>query len=1248
MKNSKKLKNKVLVFLATLLLVGQTVVPTSVVMAEELNRVELQEKSSSDTEQTETVEIDTTESSKEVEKPQVTAEPEKVLDEVAKANDSPKMPENEVVSIEDFLKSQNLIQGKDGKLYTTTDSNYVAEGSLNDIFSLGNSNRMKRSARASGENVHVPAWTNIANINMYFANGYSEWGWFGKRNDAGETLWCVELGVVLGVGANPGYTTSFLTSTLAYDISLATYFGYYQKGKTLGNEFLTQMYIYELQGKAPTALSGDYSMADYNAHKKYIQDKLKQYNAEPKMDKTNVSIKVGESVTLTDTAGVLANYKDVAVKNDTGAKVVKSGNKVTITPDKNSKDGYIYFQYNVAADYVGTPIYYQHPYTQNTVLGRISDPNRVRIPIKVIKEGNVSVRKVDKDTKEPLQATFKATRLDTNEVREIKTNVNGYADWYGISNDNAVVEFEEIVAPTGYVIDRTPIKVTAKLGQTIVQEFTNKKIMGSVKLIKYADEDWHTGVLNTFLSGAEFSLLSPDGKTVLQKAVTNEKGEVTFTDIEYGFGYIIRETQTPEGYEPVADQLVDITEDGQVIELTATDKVIREDMKLIKKDDESHLNILSKDAQFEIKNLQTGLKITQKDALGNETSIFTTNEKGEILLSKLPYGHYEISEVKAPWGYLQLTKPVGFFVDGTHNGLITIDITNKQAKGTVTMTKTGETAISVETKETEYGNLHLFNFAQKPLKDVTFDIFARKNIVSGDGKVHHKAGDLVATLTTDELGQFKSEALYIGSYFAKEKSAPNGFIIKEDEIDFTIDYEGQNVPLTSSSISAENNWNKVKVIVNKEDENLVGYEENAAVIETIPSENKVFGLFMREGFEKDGDVLVPENGLVGIATTKEGQAIFEGQYPEGDYYAKELNAGNDHVISEKEYPVSLTPTDNREEQESNIFDNGTFQNNQNFNRMARYPIVNKLFLTDVPFEKINETSKLEEKAGYKFEFNELGEGAEFELRNSEQEPIQHIVIDENGIGIWKDLVVGTYFFNETKTSNDSLVLDKTIYRIEVTQEVTKIFDNETGTLIVEKDNTVTPESETESEKEDTETTEESEEVATTTEESTDVETEESTNESEEEAVTPVEPLFTIKNKAIRGSAELEKSDVSDGKLLPDTGIRITDEHGKVVVEGRTDSNGKFTFDELPKGKYNFQEFDAPKGYLIDTTPVPFEIKEDGEIIKCQMTNVKQVDKLRQTKAENTNRLIFVAVLVLAVCSLSLVVIYYRKESFNQN
>ena len=41
------------------------------------------------------------------------------------------------------------------------------------------------------------------------------------------------------------------------------------------------------------------------------------------------------------------------------------------------------------------------------------------------------------------------------------------------------------------------------------------------------------------------------------------------------------------------------------------------------------------------------------------------------------------------------------------------------------------------------------------------------------------------------------------------------------------------------------------------------------------------------------------------------------------------------------------------------------------------------------------------------------------------------------------------------------------------------------------------------------------------------------------------------------------------------------------------------------GKYTYEEFDAPEGYLIDTTPHAFEITEDGQIIKAEMTNEKE-------------------------------------------
>lgn len=842
--------------------------------------------------------------------------------------------------------------------------------------------------------------------------------------------------------------------------------------------------------------------------------------------------------------------------------------------------------------------------------------------------GHAKILKVDEETNKPLSGAKFKIELSNGKVMEETTNAAGEIDLKDI--DNAVTgTVTEIQAPTGHVINSTPQKFTIKAGETVGLTFTNREISGSVKLLKYADEDWQTGATNTFLKDAEFSLIRVinGNEVVLDIQRTNEKGEIEFTDVRFG-EVIIRETKTPTGYTPVADMTVDITIDGQVIELIATDKVIREDMKLVKVDQDSALSILSQDAEFTITNLQTNQKVTQTNLLGVETSIFTTNEKGEILLPNLPYGRYRIEEVNAPFGYLQLSKPVEFFINGKNNGLLTVEIGNKIVKGQVTLTKTGEKVTSVETQETEYGILYLPTMTQELLNDVTFEIFARKDIVTGDGKTQHKEGDLVGTYTTDETGTFTSEEFFIGSYFAKEKTAPNGFIVKEDEIDFTIDYEGQLVALTSTSIEAENDWNKAKVVVHKLDESLVGYEENTVQIEEILSNDKVFGLFRKDSYTFNEVELIPTGGLVGVSTTSEGKATFEGQFPDGEYYAQELNAGDSHVISDKQYPVVLTPTDNREELEANVYADSTFLNNENYNRMARNPILNKLFLTSIPFEKMNETSKLQEGTGYIYEYNQLGEGAEFELKNEAGAVIQTVIIDKNGLGVWKDLVVGHYSFKETKASNDTLVLDETVYAIDVTQEKTVITNTSDGTILAEVDNSVT------TEKEESDQVTDTEDAVVPLETPIDTEVTEQDESEEEIKEVVTTPVFTLKNRAIRGETELEKTDVSTGKKLPNTGIEIKDNNGKTVVKGRTDSNGQFKFQELPKGTYTFVEYDAPAGYLLDTTPVPFEIKEDGEIIKCQMTNVKKVDKLRQTKANNQ------LVMGLVILSISLFVVAF--------
>ena len=96
-------------------------------------------------------------------------------------------------------------------------------------------------------------------------------------------------------------------------------------------------------------------------------------------------------------------------------------------------------------------------------------------------------------------------------------------------------------------------------------------------------------------------------------------------------------------------------------------------------------------------------------------------------------------------------------------------------------------------------------------------------------------------------------------------------------------------------------------------------------------------------------------------------------------------------------------------------------------------------------------------------------------------------------------------------------------------------------------------------------------------------------------------LGNLENKPITGELELTKLDVSTGKPLPNAGFRIKDAEGNTVVEGYTDEHGIARF-TLGYGEYTYEEFSAPEGYLLDTTPHAFAITEEEQIVKTEMTN----------------------------------------------
>ncbi len=135
----------------------------------------------------------------------------------------------------------------------------------------------------------------------------------------------------------------------------------------------------------------------------------------------------------------------------------------------------------------------------------------------------------------------------------------------------------------------------------------------------------------------------------------------------------------------------------------------------------------------------------------------------------------------------------------------------------------------------------------------------------------------------------------------------------------------------------------------------------------------------------------------------------------------------------------------------------------------------------------------------------------------------------------------------------------------------------------------------------------------------------------------------IVNKPLTGGLEITKKDVSTGELLPNAGFRIKDVNGKTIVEGYTDEKGvaKFT---LGYGKYTYEEFDAPDGYIIDTTPHEFEIIENGKIVKAEMTNKKQPEPDKPQTGDSSNIGFYIGLGAFAVGGLvSFVIIRFRKK-----
>ena len=1019
----------------------------------------------------------------------------------------------------------------------------------------------------------------------------------------GEIVFCAESHILVSEG------TGFLSETFIHEkreeLEKIVYYGYTNTDKTDYDYAVVQLMIWEALGDQ--LLTTD--VPDYHQRKAEILSLIADHNILPSWNDQVFTLVVGDSITIPDLNGIVSGM--LLESNNTNALISKDGNNITITTDENTNGGVGSVTYRKVSDSsIGTSVIYRKQDEQSTIKLLMSDPKVASFTLNIERLGNAILVKEDSVTGAIPQggasldgAVYELRRASNDELIATVVTKDGKASVDLLELDSYY--WIEVKAPEGYLLDNQRYYFTLEYqgeSTTRVEHTTIVKevvIKGGFAIVKFGNYDWRDFLAVYFgdkeikpLENVEFSVYNDATGDLMAVGLTDSQGYLKFTDLPYGT-YTVKETKVPEGYTASKDFKVMIDEENKIYHYIVENKVIEERLRVVKVDQETGNIIARSNAGFQIKSLQFGELVSMpKFNEDGQTDTFFTNNDGYLLTSeRLPYGEYELIEIQAPEGYVLAKEPVKFVVDGSNDGLVEIEFENLSQKGVINFTKKGQTPIGVTTKNTDYGEMYEFLYDYEPMPGFTYQIKALEDIVTNDGTTRALAGEIVATLITNEFGEWESPELYLGKYQILEIAAPNGYIIDDTPIEVELIYAGQLVDLVFEQLMATNDFQTLDIQLFKDDEAIKTWENNMPIIENIASNGKVFGIFSRDDYELNGEIIVPQDSLLAFGSTIDGRVFYELKLPEGKYYLKELEAGEFHLKDELEYEFEFTAENNHLSFPINIYQDRVLYGRETLLRMKYKPLLNSLHFNEFVISKVNEQATFDKDKGFIFDYDFLGTGAVFALENELGEIIQEVIIDEEGKGYFKNIPVGVFYLKEKTPSSDSYVLSKEIIKIESTKSGIRAF-NEADLLIGEQ--LVTEE---------------------------------------------LEILFELKNLLKKGTAELTKTDVSTGELLPNTGVRVLDENHNILVEGRTDAQGSFIFKELPKGIYYFQEFDPPVGYELDDTPIKFEIKEDGEIIKANMTN----RKIGPNTSDGTNNIMFFVMSFL----LSLLVLIYSISMRNK-
>lgn len=541
------------------------------------------------------------------------------------------------------------------------------------------------------------------------------------------------------------------------------------------------------------------------------------------------------------------------------------------------------------------------------------------------------------------------------------------------------VYIKEIKAPEGFFLDPTvhQIKVDGSQfdveykAKAVIEDSYESEKKGFFEVYKMSS-DGSTGPAD-FEEGAEFQIyLRSNGsydkcKDDEHSTLTiDKKGSAkTASALAYGT-YVLHQTKTgAKDTEKIDDQIIeigkDITSEGlnyKTYTYLYNNKPFEAYLKVVKKDGDTDKTVLKANTKYQIYKVNkdgSETKVVQQYSNGNklvDIDTFVTDESGEIMTVKaLKSGTYRIYETDSASGLVIKDKYIDVTIgsqnpdytswtdtEGNSHALVTVHYVNKEAKGKLTLTKTGEVLKSFN-KDVSNPEKNKFNYKDEYLKGQTFNIYAADTIVTQDnqGTNWFDKGELVATVTTGKGADFTKQCsdittatvddetgavtvyLPLGKYTVKEETTLYGFVIPEkNSWDIEFKWNDAKTDVVSNStkdtdkegnLNIKNERAKADVEINKKD-----MTADLGVADTV------FNFYTKNDiYNADGELLLKADELVTtVKTDKNGKAAINTDLPimsEGYNKAEDktgLNSGDYYFVEDKisnSYYIDKTPVD---------------------------------------------------------------------------------------------------------------------------------------------------------------------------------------------------------------------------------------------------------------------------------------------------------------------------------------------------